>query len=328
MRCWNGKMEKANIGMKKIDYPDKGSTEFTSLVSEYKAIFPASDLVQMESDWLAWKQREGVTLLLPETVEALLEADVSIVASVFARFKTLRRQIPLKTINPATGKKQRNPKLKELDEIFHYTKKYDRDIAGFFIDHANVLHISSCYYCETAYINVYQTTRRQFDIDHFIPKEKCPILGLSLFNFVPSCQVCNSRIKLAKEIGRNQSEYEKFNPAGEHYDFDKYVIVHLRMRSGCKHNFNNPSAYYIYFRCKDGFRKEVNFFHLTERYEFHKLEAIRIKKLREQYPKSAIRKIASLLKVSDASVEEDLFHEQYLQNNNRCFAKLTSDMLK
>jgi len=30
----------------------------------------------------------------------------------------------------------------------------------------------------------------------------------------------------------------------------------------------------------------------------------------------------------EAQVTEDLFHEQFLKQNNRCFTKLTSDMLK
>ncbi len=314
--------------MKRIEYPARGSKEYNKLVSDYKALFPADELTLMEQDWHDWKVRENVIAVFPETVSDLLIADSDALADVFSRFKRLRTRIPLKHKDPVTGKKKRNPKLKDLDDIFRYTKKYDDDIAGFFIDHADDLHISSCYYCETAYINVYKAKRRQFDIDHFIPKEKCPILGLSLLNFVPSCQVCNSRIKLAKELGRNKVEYEKFNPAGEHYAFYDKVKIRLRMKRGCKPNLNNPAAYYIYFRCEDGFRKEVNFFHLTERYEFHKLEAIRIKKLRQRYPKSARKKIAKMLGYTEAQVNEDLFHERFLKDNQRCFAKLTSDMLK
>ena len=313
--------------MKKIDYPDRSTPGFATLVSQYKALFPVVELNQMENDWLAWKQREGVTWLLPETVDDLLGADVDVMADVYERFKTLRSSMPLRPKDPITGKTARNLKLKELDDIFHYTKKYDEDIAKFFIDHAKQLHISSCYYCETAYINVYKTERRQFDVDHFIPKEKCPILGLSLFNFVPSCQVCNSRIKLAKEIGDNKVEYEAFNPAGKDYSFNNNVKIHLRLNKGFSPDLNNPDAYYIYFRSRRGFHKVIEFFHLTERYEFHKLEALRIKKLKAQYPKSARIKIANLLGITEAKVKEDLFHEHFLQNNNRCFEKLTRDML-
>jgi hypothetical protein len=314
--------------MNKIKYPDRGSVEFATIVAEYKDIFPEGELAQMEIDWQNWKEQEGVTVLFPETVNDLLTADTDVLALVYERFKSIRRRIPLKTIDLVSGKKKRNPKLVQLDKIFRYTNKYDDNIAAFFIDHADYLHISSCYYCETAYINVFKVRRRIFDVDHYIPKEKCPILGLSLFNFVPSCQVCNSRIKLAKEIGRNRTEYEKFNPAGGYYDFDDKVKIRLRMKEDFKPNLNNPSGYYIYFRCKDGFRKEVDFFHLTERYEFHKMEAIRIKKLKQQYPQSAIRKISKILGYTEAQVNEDLFHEHFLKDNHRCFAKLTSDMLK
>lgn len=313
--------------MKIIKYPDRLSTDYKKLISEYKDIFKY-ELAKMETEWLNWKRQENLEIKFPETVEQLLIADADLIADVYCRFKSLRSKMPLRTKEPTTGKKKRNPTLKKLDTIFCYSKKYDDNIAKFFIDHAEKMNISSCYYCETAYINVYQTKRRQFDIDHFIPKEKCPILGLSLFNFVPSCQVCNSRIKLAKVIGTSKSDYKAFNPAGEHYDFESNVCIRLRLLPGFCNDLNNPHAYDVYFRCKNNFRKFVDFFHLEERYEFHKMEAIRIKKLREQYPQSARRKIALMLRKTEADVKEDLFHNKFLTDNNRCFAKLTRDMLR
>lgn len=313
--------------MKKIEYPARGSADFTTLTDEYKSIFSVAEKASMETEWQAWKKREKLELVFPETVEDLLTADVGVLADVYKRFKSLRRKFPLKTKN-SKGKKERNPKLVKLDKIFKYTNKYDDRIAEFFIDRAAELRISSCYYCEMAYINVYHDKKRQFDVDHYLPKDKCPILGLSLFNFVPSCQVCNSRIKLDREMGRSKADYEGFNPAGGHYAFESNVRIHLRLNKGFARDLNNPDAYYIYFRCKNGFRKEVRFFHLQERYEFHKSEAMRIKRLKAQYPKSARTKIARLLHTSETNVKEDLFHESFLKDNNRCFAKLTSDMLK
>lgn len=305
--------------MKRIEYPARGSKDFNKLVSDFKAIFSA-DLPRMEQTWLNWKHYSGNAALFPETVEDLLVADVHLLSDVYSRF--ISRHYPLRIY------RHRNPELELLDRLFDYTDKFCDDIADFFIDRAEQLHISSCYYCETAYINAYAARKRHFDVDHFLPKEKCPILALSLFNFVPSCQVCNSRIKLAKVIGNNVVDYEEFNPAGEDYAFDKYVNIRLRMMPGFKHNLSNPKAYYIYFRCKRNFRKYVDFFHLEERYEFHKSEALRIKKLKAQYPPSARKKIAMMLGFTEAKVTEDLFHEQFLKKNHRCFAKLTSNMLK
>ncbi len=305
--------------MRKIKYPDRRSSDFTKIVSDYKAIF-STYLPSMERAWLNWKRFMGYTNLFQETVDDLLAADVHLISDVYARFNSLGYKLRIN--------RRRNPELVILDTIFDYKNVFSDAIADFFVERAEQLHISSCYYCETAYINVYTARKRQFDVDHYIPKEKCPILALSLFNFVPSCQVCNSRIKLARVIGDNVVDFEKFNPAGGDYEFDKNVSIRLRMIPGYKPNLNNPKAYYIYFRCKNDYRKDVEFFHLEERYEFHKIEAMRIKKLKAQYPPSARRKIADILGFSEAKVKEDLFHEQFLNINDRCFTKLTSDMLK
>ena len=197
------------------------------------------------------------------------------------------------------------------------------------------MNISSCHYCELAYINTYSylkgrkiTVHQHFDVDHFLPKTHCPIIGLSLFNFVPSCQVCNSRIKSSRTVGKTKSEWIQFSPVNANYDFDKYVTVRLRMHKGPDTSFRKKGEYYIYFRCKNGFKTEVDFFHLEERYEFHKMEAMRLKRLKAQYPLSARRKIAGMLGKTEAEVREDLFHKKYLKDYHRCFAKLTEDMLK
>jgi len=314
--------------MKKIKYPAKGTSDYKKLVGDYTDIFFA-DLSDMENGWLDWKKAQGVELQFPETVADLLVADTTIIAGIYERFTSLG--IPAKdTANP----NKRNPILKTLDGIFHYTRKYDSKIAAFFEDRASALGITSCHYCDLSYINVYtlkssgsNQTRRHFDLDHFLPKSKCPIIALSLFNFVPSCQVCNSRIKLDNTIGTTKRQHDKFNPASDKYDFDKNVKICLRMNTPSV-SFSNPSDYYIHFSCHSSYDKVVGFFHLEERYEFHKVEAIRLKRLKSLYPKSAIRKIANLLHKSEYEVYEDLFHNKYLADNGRCFEKLTRDMLK
>lgn len=314
--------------MKKIKYPPIGSIDFKNLVTDYTGLFSAN-LSDMEDDWLDWKKAQGVELQFPETVSKLLVADAARIADIYVRFTTLG--IPPK--DPANPNK-RNPVLTTLDDIFHYSRKYDSKIAAFFENRASALGITSCHYCDLSYINVYTLKssgsgqiRRHFDLDHFLPKSECPIIALSLFNFVPSCQVCNSRIKLTNTIGSNKRQHDKFNPASEKYSFDQNVKIHLRMNTPSV-SFSNPDDYYIHFSCRVGYDQVVNFFQLEERYEFHKVEAIRLKRLKSRYPKSAIRKIALLLGKSEYEVYEDLFHNKYLADNGRCFEKLTRDMLK
>jgi 5-methylcytosine-specific restriction endonuclease McrA len=56
----------------------------------------------------------------------------------------------------------------------------------------NRIAIDTCSYCNRNYI--YTTSKNKKikpEIDHFFPKSKYPILGLSYFNLIPSCKSCN-----------------------------------------------------------------------------------------------------------------------------------------
>ena len=54
--------------------------------------------------------------------------------------------------------------------------------------------IEICPYCGRQFITRYKD-KSSADIDHFFPKKFLPLLSLSLYNFIPSCQICNSRFK-------------------------------------------------------------------------------------------------------------------------------------
>ena len=64
------------------------------------------------------------------------------------------------------------------------------------------LGLMTCPYCNRQYITDYidenGDDKSTADLDHFYPKNYYPLFALSLFNFIPSCQVCNSRMKLDK----------------------------------------------------------------------------------------------------------------------------------
>lgn len=324
--------------MKSLGYKDLSSIEMQRFKDDYKAIFKdylndkkdknGSVVVQMETKWLDWKRYNDPHKTIPESVEELLVMDYVGLVDVYRRFKALG--IPEKV----KGSKNlvRNPILVTLDEIFKYTNSFDSKIAQFFHDRAKLLRIHTCYYCEMAYVNTYERVdhmgkldkRRHFDLDHFLPRSKCPCIGLSLFNFVPSCQVCNSRIKhdfLPSDI---YDELKLLSPSSIDSDFKNNVTIRLRIRP---HKDKLLGDRYIYFRAKPPYHKFVRFFHLEERYEFHKTEALRLKNLKANYPHSNIKKIARLLKRCEAAVREDIFQTKFLRQEGRCFEKLTSDIL-
>ncbi|RXK02328.1 hypothetical protein CRV02_05675 [Arcobacter sp. CECT 8989] len=56
----------------------------------------------------------------------------------------------------------------------------------------NDIGLQTCPYCNRAYIQ--SVSRRGVvrpQIDHFFPKDKYPYLGVSFYNLIPSCSICN-----------------------------------------------------------------------------------------------------------------------------------------
>ena len=91
--------------------------------------------------------------------------------------------------------------IKDTLEIFSYKDFVDNDNWG---RHKIIssLNISVCPYCNRQYITNYgekNNEKTTADLDHYYPKSKYPYLALSLYNFIPSCQICNSRMKGEKE---------------------------------------------------------------------------------------------------------------------------------
>lgn len=310
--------------MKAIEYPSKGSKEFANLVYDYKSIF-STDLADrvtkrgkkrlgLESKWKNWKRKYGCIRALNNSVEDLLTMDFEGLVLFYETF-----------LRVCSKKRFTSKSLHDLHEIFKYTNKYDSKISAFFKRHADELKIYTCHYCDMAYINVYtenskSIAKSQFDIDHFLPKGKCPPVALSLFNFVPSCPVCNERIKREDLPYVNLNELKFLSPSSFAFDLYKRIKVKLGHSKSSRKDF-------IYFVAKYPYDRYVDFFHLQERYDYHKIEALRLEKLKKNYSRSQIAQIAKCLHRTEKEVKEDIFNQRYMQNKHRCFAKFTVDIL-
>lgn len=86
--------------------------------------------------------------------------------------------------------------------VFHYDALIEsREPWGAYkLTHA--LQVTVCPYCNRNYIhtsyNEHGKTRPE--LDHFFPKSKYPFLSISLYNLIPSCHICNSNLKGAKDF--------------------------------------------------------------------------------------------------------------------------------
>ena len=72
----------------------------------------------------------------------------------------------------------------------------------------------TCVYCNRIYSFTIEdengSTVARPDFDHWLPKDKHPLLSMSFFNLIPSCPICNRSIKLRKdfEYGKHVHPYQ------------------------------------------------------------------------------------------------------------------------
>jgi len=143
------------------------------------------------------------------------------------------------------------------------------------------LGIEVCPYCNRNFISKYERNgklKTTADLDHFYPKALFRLFSLSLWNFVPSCQICNSRFKLAKGIEIKNPFWEKIN-----YEDLKFTYE-LNENSTTDLFFKKSSNFDIAIQCNnDEYRNNLELFELEKLYNSHKYLASEILFKKEKY---------------------------------------------
>lgn len=151
----------------------------------------------------------------------------------------------------------------------------------------NSIGIRTCPYCNRNYITRYgvKGSKSTADLDHFYQKEQFPLFALSLFNFVPSCPICNSRMKNIHPADDTLYPYEEGFGDDVHFEL-KYIgkenteenILHLwqALKDINYNDFNieiviNPKTS---SDRRKRIEKSKDLFRLEEVYEDHKQEAL------------------------------------------------------
>lgn len=374
--------------MRRIVYPNP----ISKFKKEYYAIFK-EDLPQLQRNWKALRHNNVfLRTYMPKNIKRILLADYD---------KLVRYYISFKNGCHLTANEK-----KDMEAIFNYDY-YQPAIARFFMEKADELSLYTCFYCETAYINVYtdgnfklhlyelntasdkefkkllntksdktikhmkgyrpftsiesfnkawkigrkgnrkdkfetiypSDFRNHFDLDHALDKGSCPLVGLSVMNFVPSCPTCNEKLKRSKVLGiLNPLEY--LSPTSPRYDFDGNVSIRF-VQFGTygkplevldpAYALNYSDNYYLRFEYQ---RKEyktiVDTFKLHERYAFHKLEGLHWLVKKSKYNDTNIKMIANAFKsplFTEFRIKEDLFQSEYDKKRHPCFSKFKRDIL-
>lgn len=292
------------------------------------------DVVTLNKKWREAKNLYPELTALKYSVRQMLISPFGVLLQIAKGYENVMKGIGSKDRKKAIYNHLR-------DNVFAYSgKRHNEMIAPFFIEHAEGLQLYTCHYCDMAFINIFSYTvrengverkRAQFELDHVISQKDCPLLALSLFNFVPSCPACNSRIKNQKGIASSKKLIKKFSPTSNDYHFNSMVDIVLEPRDGAATPYmEHRDKYDIVFDCsKDkDYEEYVENLFLTERYNCHKVEALRLKDLQLYYPDSHIWGISNLVKRPFGEVKEDVFGQRFARDEHRLFKKLRMDMLR
>lgn len=292
-------------------------------------VFPSAVRESMRKKWKALQKCYPFLCVFHFSIEQILVGDPPMLVEVYHNYKTHFKQWSL-------GKNDDEKKIlkKKLVAIFNYDTM-QKQIAKFYSESLYGPALDTCYYCNMAYINTYtyrSSHKIHFDLDHYLDKGQCPILGLSMMNFVPSCQCCNEKIKRSQQIGTCKEQQLEAMPTQSNYDFDNEVEIQIWSKNTqCTKGtyMQNKNAYEIRFSTSNAaYAEEVAKMRYEERYQFHIAEALTLMDKKNMYPDSELQKIASVLKVSKEQVHEDIFGTRFTESEHRCFAKLKKDILK
>jgi hypothetical protein len=213
--------------------------------------------------------------------------------------------------------------------------------AGFLKD----LNISCCPYCNRNYImkadiNVTrkapedaETTTKEITVkpalDHYWSKSDYPYLAISLYNLIPSCNLCNSIIKRDYEL-----EFDKHIHPYSH-SFHKKASFFIEPTDGKAFN-HDPDSFKIKLKEKDfpnssRAAKSAEFFGLEDLYNQHKDYVAEIIVKAQQYnPDWLSQKLRQELLILDDDALRYYFGN-YLNEkgiNKRPLSKLTIDICK
>ena len=128
------------------------------------------------------------------------------------------------------------------------------------------LEIDTCYFCNIEFINKFKSSadgkfKNGLTLDHYIDKGKYPYLALSLYNLIPSCYTCNSKVKGVDEINN-------LSPSSSKFDFDtKVKFKTFMMNKNLQINKEQDFALMLKEDFSLDYKEYIDSLMLNERYE-------------------------------------------------------------
>jgi len=251
----------------------------------------------------------------PEKIRCLInKVELRIIEQSKVKFKEIKKKN--KFIYETKGK---------LKKIFKYENKFQSFISKFF---EKELETRTCYFCNIHYVNEYKVEeeeyKNEFTLDHYYDKGSYPYLALSIYNLIPSCYVCNSKLKKSIEL-------DVFAPNAKNFDFEQKVKFKLFMTESCK-DLNIKNKENIDIKLKEHYSNEydkyIKVFKLNERYQAHKDIVFEMIKNAELYPESRLKELQDLTGIPYQQIKQDIFNliDDDVDLAKQPFSKLIKDI--
>lgn len=226
-------------------------------------------------------------------------------------------------------------KEKELKKfIGKYTnyKNFSRDKERAYL-YTKEIGINVCPYCNINYTYTVYTHSKQTiirpDIDHFESQsgDKENKKTLDIYNLVPSCQQCNSRLKRDKDF----TELSHIHPYKE--DFDSVIRIAIDIVNVDIMNEDNFNIDFIQHdnknhKLNNKAKNNINDFKLLERYQYHKKDVIDIFHKIKFYHQHRTNEIDRLIDIKNPHLGNILFSDENCDINSTSLGKLKRDIIK
>ena len=272
-------------------------------------------------------------------IKEVLPKNISAIKLLVGNFKYLTRVYCAFTdyLNKKETEEKNAIKKTFKDKGFNYDNHKSK-IAKFLKNNTNGFEIHNCVYCDLEDITTFTKTDgtevRKFETEHVLDKGECPLVGMSLYNFVPSCGTCNgTAIKGTKTIGDTEVEMARLSPSAEGYDFENKVKFEVKVLIPDIDDLkaiSHTDDYEIDFNVREAlYQKIIDLFELKSRYNHGtvKVELLKWRDKRRENPDNKIQENARLLERSFKDTFEELFELDLRRREHYTMEKARRDVM-
>lgn len=173
--------------------------------------------------------------------------------------------------------------------------------------------------------------KHHFTLDHFLSQKHYKYLSLSLFNFVPSCYSCNSKIKQAVDF--NSASASRISPTSDTFSLTKDAEF-LVLYNGDLEDIKRIDQFTLELDINRDHHANISAYlehmRIMGRYRFHKDEVLEILRNHVDYSDSKIEEIAGLTGLDEHQVRKDIFGTELFVDMGkiRPLTKLRRDVAK